>query len=102
MTIPIIRSPIEIPKNKPTILSTKKTPKKFKSVLLINHEPAVRNLVRSLTKNHNNNHFKLLNYKFPTSAFAKIYFDFNEWNKLDGNGLIKEFMRPKDLQDSKE
>ena len=38
----------------------------------------------------------------PTSAFAKIYFDFNEWNKLDGNGLIKEFMRPKDLQDSKE
>jgi phosphohistidine phosphatase len=80
----------------------KKIPKKFKSVLLINHEPTVRNLVRSLTKNHNNNHFKLLNYKFPTSAFAKIYFDFNEWNKLDGNGLIKEFMRPKDLQDSKE
>tara|TARA_B100001142_G_scaffold233554_1_gene231878 strand:- start:195 stop:719 length:525 start_codon:yes stop_codon:yes gene_type:complete len=80
----------------------KKIPKKYKSVLLINHEPTVRNLIRSLTKNHNNNHFKLLNYKFPTSAFAKIYFDFNEWNKLDGNGLIKEFMRPKDLQDSKE
>ena len=80
----------------------KKIPKKYKSVLLINHEPTVRNLIRSLTKNHNNNHFKLLNYKFPTSAFAKIYFDFNEWNKLDGNGLIKEFTRPKDLQDSKE
>ena len=31
-----------------------------------------------------------------------FYFDFNEWNKLDGNGLIKEFTRPKDLQDSKE
>ncbi len=80
----------------------RKLPKKYKSVLLINHEPTVRNLIRSLTKNHNNNHFKLLNYKFPTSAFAKIYFDFNEWNKLDGNGLIKEFTRPKDLQDSKE
>ena len=80
----------------------KKIPKKFKSVLLINHEPAVRNLVRSITKNQNNNHFKLLNYKFSTAAFAKIYFNFNNWSQLDRNGLLKEFIRPKDLQDSKE
>ena len=80
----------------------KKIPKKFKSVLLINHEPAVRNLVRSITKNQNNNHFKILNYKFSTAAFAKIYFNFNNWSQLDRNGLLKEFIRPKDLQDSKE
>jgi len=80
----------------------KKIPKKFKSVLLINHEPAVRNLVRSITKNQNNNHFKLLNYKFSTAAFAKIHFNFNNWSQLDRNGLLKEFIRPKDLQDSKE
>jgi len=80
----------------------KKIPKKFKSVLLINHEPAVRNLVRSITKNQNNNHFKLLNYKFSTAAFVKIHFNFNNWSQLDRNGLLKEFIRPKDLQDSKE
>ena len=80
----------------------KKIPKKYKSILLINHEPAVRNLVKALTKNQNNNHFKLLNYKFPTSAFAKINFDLIEWKEIKNNGLIKEFIRPKDLQDSKE
>ena len=80
----------------------KSIPKKYKSVLLINHEPTVRNLVKALTKNQNNNHFKLLNYKFPTSAFAKINFDLIEWKEIKNNGLIKEFIRPKDLQDSKE
>ena len=80
----------------------KKIPKKFKSVLLINHEPTVRNLVRLVSKNQNSNHFKLLNYKFPTAAFAKINFNFNRWNDIDKKGLIKEFIRPKDLQDSKE
>ena len=84
------------------INTIKKIPKKFKSVLLINHEPAVRNLVRSITRNQNNNHFKLLNYKFSTAAFAKIHFNFNNWSQLDRNGLLKEFIRPKDLQDSKE
>ena len=70
--------------------------------MLINHEPTVRNLVKTLTKNQNNNHFKLLNYKFPTSALAKINFDLIEWKEIKNNGLIKEFIRPKDLQDSKE
>ena len=42
MTIPIIRSPIEIPKKKPTILSTKKTPKKF-GILAINFERIIEN-----------------------------------------------------------
>ena len=80
----------------------KKIPKKYKSILLINHEPAVRNIVRLVTKNQNNHHFKLLNYKFPTSSFAKIIFDVTSWDGIENNGLIKEFIRPKDLQDSKE
>ena len=42
MTIPIIRSPTEIPKNKPTILSTKKTPKKF-GILAITFERIIEN-----------------------------------------------------------
>ena len=113
-TLKILLKKIDKPKK---IISTKKLyltsedkiiniikniPKKFKSVLLINHEPTVRNLVRLVSKNQNSNHFKLLNYKFPTAAFAKINFNFNSWNQIDKKGLIKEFIRPKDLQDSKE
>ena len=62
----------------------------------------MKNLVRNLTKNHNTNNFKLMNYKFPTSAFAKIEFDIKSWNEVEKKGVLKEFIRPKDLQDSKE
>ena len=48
----------------------KKISSNYKSILLINHEPTVKNLVRYLTKNHETNNFKLMNYKFPTAAFA--------------------------------
>ena len=74
----------------------------YKSILVINHEPLVKNLVRNLTKNHNTNNFKLMNYKFPTSAFAKIEFDIKAWNEVEKKGVLEEFIRPKDLQDSKE
>ncbi len=62
----------------------------------------MKNLVRNLTKNHNTNNFKLMNYKFPTAAFAKIEFDIKSWNEVEKKGVLKEFIRPKDLQDSKE
>ena len=87
---------------KKIIEKIKKISKKYKSILLINHEPAVRNLVRDLVKNHNTSLFKLLNYKFSTSAFAKIKFNINSWSEIDKKGLLKEYVRPKDIQDSKE
>ena len=74
----------------------------YKSILLINHEPTVKNLVRYLTKNHETNNFKLMNYKFPTAAFAKIKFDIKGWDEIEKKGILKKFIRPKDLQDSKE
>jgi len=74
----------------------------YKSVLVINHEPSVKNLVRNLTNNHNTNSFKLINNKFPTAAFAKIEFDIKSWNEVEKKGVLKEFIRPKDLQVSKE
>ena len=71
--------------------------KKFNKVLLINHEPALKNLVIKLTKNKHNSNFKLLNYKFPTCAFVKIVFDTNDWINIEEKGIISEFVRPKDL-----
>ena len=43
-----------------------------------------------------------MNYKFPTAAFAKIELDIKSWNEVEKKGVLKEFIRPKDLQDSKE
>jgi phosphohistidine phosphatase len=70
----------------------------YKSVLLINHEPAVRNLTNFLIKNKNNNLTKLLNYKFSTSAYARVIFNFDNWNLIDEkSGKLAEFIRPKDI-----
>ena len=79
------------------IANIKNIHKKFKKVLIINHEPALKNLVIKLTKNKDNSNFKLLNYKFPTCAFAKIVFDTNDWINIEEKGIISEFVRPKDL-----
>ena len=79
-------------------LKIKKIKKDYKKVLLINHEPAVTNLVNYLVKNKENSLFKLMNYKFPTAAFAKIVFDLDNWSKInDRTGLLKNFIRPKDI-----
>ena len=70
--------------------------------------PSLDDFDRPLSKRGKNNakliceFFVKKNYKFPTSAFAKINFDLIEWKEIKNNGLIKEFIRPKDLQDSKE
>ena len=79
-------------------LEIKKIKEDFKKVLLINHEPAVTNLVSYLVKNKENNLFKLMKYKFPTAAFAKIVFNLDKWSQInDSTGLLKNFIRPKDI-----
>ena len=80
----------------------KKIPNTNKSLLLLNHEPVITSLVKELTKNHSGNLFKLLNHKFSTSAFAKIEFKIKDWSEVAKKGVLKEFVRPKDIQVSKE
>ena len=46
----------------------KRIPKKYKSILLINHEPTVRNLVKTLTKNQNNNPVSYTHLTLPTTS----------------------------------
>ena len=80
------------------VLKIKEINENYKKVLLINHEPAITNLVNYLVKNKKNNLFKLINYKFPTAAFAKIVFTLDSWSKIsDSTGLLKNFIRPKDI-----
>ena len=84
------------------INTIKKIPMKYKSVLLINHEPSVKKFSTNLTKNQIR---IILNNEIINSQLQhlqKFILILIIGVKLERNGLLKEFIRPKDLQDSKE
>ena len=73
----------------------KKIKKNHKNILLINHEPACKNLVSKLIKK---NYFLFKEKKFSTSAIAKITFSIKKWKKLnERSGKLVFFKRPIDL-----
>ena len=72
-----------------------KTKKNYKNILLINHEPACKNLVNKLIKK---NYFLFKEKKFSTSSIAKINFSKKKWKKLnERSGKLVFFKRPIDL-----
>ena len=72
-----------------------KTKKNYKNILLINHEPACKNLVNKLIKK---NYFLFKEKKFSTSSIAKITFSKKKWKKLnERSGKLVFFKRPIDL-----
>ena len=78
------------------IFSTiKKTRKNYKDILLVNHEPACKNLVSKLIKK---NYLLFKEKKFSTSGIAKITFPIKKWMKLkEYSGKLVFFKRPIDL-----
>jgi phosphohistidine phosphatase len=73
----------------------KNTKKNYKNILLVNHEPACKNLVNKLIKK---NYFLFKEKKFSTSAIAKITFSIKKWKKLnEHSGKLIFFKRPIDL-----
>ena len=73
----------------------KKTKKNYKNILLVNHEPACKNLVSKLIKK---NYFLFKEKKFSTSAIVKITFSIKKWKKLnERSGKLVFFKRPIDL-----
>ena len=73
----------------------KKTKKNYKDILLVNHEPACKNLVSKLIKK---NYFLFKEKKFSTSGIAKITFPIKKWKKLNEySGKLVFFKRPIDL-----
>ena len=72
-----------------------KTKKNYKNILLINHEPACKNLVNKLIKK---NYFLFKEKKFSTSSIARITFSIKKWKKLnERSGKLVFFKRPIDL-----
>ena len=73
----------------------KNTKKNYKNILLVNHEPACKNLVNNLIKK---NYFLFKEKKFSTSAITKITFSIKKWKKLkECSGKLVFFKRPIDL-----
>ena len=73
----------------------KNTKKNYKNILLVNHEPACKNLVNKLIKK---NYFLFKEKKFSTSAITKITFSIKKWKKLnERSGKLIFFKRPIDL-----
>ena len=78
------------------ILNTiRKTKKKYKNVLIVNHEPCCKNLVLKLIKK---NKLSFINKKFSTSAIAKLVFGIEDWENLKNySGNLTLFKTPKDF-----
>ena len=85
------------------IKALKKTPNEFKSVLLINHEPSLTELVKKICFESKSIMMRSLMEKFPTCAFAEIFFNFESWDKIEElKGELINFTKPKQLQASNE
>ena len=81
----------------------KQTVDNYKTLLLINHEPSISELINRICLKENSEQFENLKRKFPTAAVAEISFNFNDWEKLSKvKGKLISFIKPKDLQTSKE
>ncbi len=75
----------------------------IKQILLINHEPSISELIYRICLKENSEQFENLKRKFPTAAVAEVSFNFNDWEKLSKvKGKLISFIKPKDLQTSKE
>ena len=81
----------------------KQTGDNYKTLLLINHEPSMSELINRICLKENSDQFENLKRKFPTAAVAEVNFNFNDWEKLSKvKGKLISFIKPKDLQASKE
>lgn len=73
----------------------RKTKKKYKNILIVNHEPCCKNLVLKLIRK---NKLSFINKKFSTSAIAKLVFGIEDWENLKNySGNLTLFKTPKDF-----
>ena len=87
------------PKFYPKLLlkSIQSTKDKYQSILILNHEPAVKILVKKFCYDSNKNK-KILDTKFSTAAVATIIFKKLSWKNVKfSDGLLDGFIKPKDF-----
>ena len=79
------------------ILNTiKNVKRKYKNILIVNHEPCCKNLVLKLIRK---NKLSFIKKKFSTSAIAKLVFNIKKWENLKNySGNLTLFKTPKDFR----
>jgi len=78
------------------INTIKNIKKKYKNILIVNHEPCCKNLVLKLIRK---NKLSFIKKKFSTSAIAKLVFSIENWENLKNySGNLTLFKTPKDFR----
>jgi phosphohistidine phosphatase len=71
---------------------------KARTVMVVGHNPGLEELARALAGDGRKKQLKRMHRKFPTAAVAVIDFEVGEWAEVgSGNGVLRDFVRPKDL-----
>lgn len=82
---------------KDLLTSIQSTKDKYKSILILNHEPTVKNLTFQLCSDLTDSS-KILLEKFSTAAIATIVFKKVSWSRVEfGDGILDGFIKPKDF-----
>jgi phosphohistidine phosphatase len=69
-----------------------------RTLLVVGHNPGIEELAQDLVAERDGPDFARLREKFPTGALAEIQAPGRRWRDLArGSGILKAFLRPRDL-----
>ena len=75
-----------------------KVPATAETVMLIGHNPGMGSFAGLLAGSGDEKALGAMHGKFPTAAIAVLGFNVGKWSELaPGNGILRAFMRPRDL-----
>jgi phosphohistidine phosphatase len=73
-------------------------PDQLRSVLMVNHSPAIEGLAIGLARESNDTAFQRLRVKYPTGGFAALSFEVR-WSELAwGLANLDDFVVPRELE----
>ena len=74
----------------------KKTENNYSNILIVNHEPTIRNLTMDLSAPSQDEKYLNIKNKFPTGSLAILKSDLKDWNELKYNSFkVTDFIRPR-------
>jgi phosphohistidine phosphatase len=77
-------------------------PDTIEGLMVVGHNPGLEHLATALArepvKRKERDRFDLIEEKFPTAALAVLDFEVERWRDVTpGQGMLKDFIRPRDL-----
>ena len=76
----------------------KNTENCYSNILIVNHEPTIRNLTMNLSVPTKDEKYLNIKNKFPTGSLAILKSDLKDWSELKYNSFkVTDFVRPRFL-----